>query len=95
MNQPGKPEPADEDQVTAGPLLLTFLVALPSPRLLPHRSVITKMLPGTVGGLDAWRCDPPRTALCCRRPHRGGHSCRSEVLAAPETPEWGTYTWLP
>lgn len=71
MNQPGKPEPADENQVTASPLLLTFLVALPSPCPLPHRSVITKMLPGTVGGLDAWRCDPPRTALCCRRPHWG------------------------
>ncbi|WP_371594476.1 hypothetical protein [Streptomyces virginiae] len=84
MNQPGKPEPADENQVTASPLLLTFLVALPSPCPLPHRSVITKMLPGTVGGLDAWRC--PRTALCCRRPHWGGHSCRSDVLAAPGTP---------
>ncbi|MFE5860896.1 hypothetical protein ACFQ77_10085 [Streptomyces virginiae] len=58
MNQPGKPEPADEDQVTAGPLLLTFLVALPSPCPLPHRSVITKMLPGTVGGLDGMEMRP-------------------------------------
>ncbi|MFD4915116.1 hypothetical protein ACFWNR_18080 [Streptomyces virginiae] len=58
MNQPGKPEPADEDQVTAGPLLLTFLVALPSPCPLPHRSVITKMLPGTVGRLDGMEICP-------------------------------------
>ncbi|MFE5517336.1 hypothetical protein ACFQ9Q_06305 [Streptomyces virginiae] len=58
MNQPGKPEPADEDQVTAGPLLLTFLVALPFPCPLPHGAVITKMLPGTVGGLDGMEMRP-------------------------------------
>ncbi|MEU6310727.1 hypothetical protein [Streptomyces sp. NPDC047014] len=58
MNQPGKPDPADEDQATAGPLLLTYLVALPFPCPLPHGAVITKMLPGTVGGLDGVEMRP-------------------------------------
>ncbi|MFJ8563221.1 hypothetical protein [Streptomyces sp. NPDC093514] len=58
MNQPGKPELTDEDQVAAGPMLLTFLVALPFPCPLPHGAVITKMLPGTVGGLDGMEMRP-------------------------------------
>ncbi|MFD9082967.1 hypothetical protein [Streptomyces erythrochromogenes] len=73
MNQPGKPEPADEEQVTAGPLLLTFLVALPYPCPLPHGAVITKMLPGTVGGLDGMEM----------RPFAGGPVLRSAAQERP------------
>ncbi|MFF0561696.1 hypothetical protein [Streptomyces sp. NPDC004266] len=51
MNQPDEPVP-DETQAVLGPMLLTFLVALPFPCPLPHGAVISKMLPGTVEGLE-------------------------------------------
>ncbi|MEU9230761.1 hypothetical protein AB0D40_41410 [Streptomyces massasporeus] len=51
MKQPDAVDP-DEAQTVPGPLLLTFLVALPFPCPLPHGAVISKMLPGTVEGLE-------------------------------------------
>ncbi|MEV7374676.1 hypothetical protein AB0O51_27820 [Streptomyces sp. NPDC090301] len=49
MNQMDDP---DEAQAAVGPLILTFLVALPFPCPLPHGAVISKLLPGTVEGLE-------------------------------------------
>jgi hypothetical protein len=51
MNQPDAPD-LDGTQAVLGPLLLTFLVALPFPCPLPHGAVISKMLPGSVQGLE-------------------------------------------
>ncbi|GGU14339.1 hypothetical protein [Streptomyces lateritius] len=52
MNESDAPDPG-EAQSAPGPLLLTFLVALPFPCALPHGAVITKTLPGAVDGLEA------------------------------------------
>ncbi|MEU5599252.1 hypothetical protein [Streptomyces sp. NPDC020298] len=51
MDQLDEPDP-DEAQAALGPLLLTFLVTLPFPCPLPHGAVISKVLQGTVEGLE-------------------------------------------
>ncbi|KPI02416.1 hypothetical protein OV450_4666 [Actinobacteria bacterium OV450] len=75
MNQPGSPD-SGEPQGAVGPLLFTFLVALPFPCPLPHGAVITKMLPGMVAGLDGMEMRASPDSPHCRLPRRVGRSCR-------------------
>ncbi|GGS34492.1 hypothetical protein Snoj_00970 [Streptomyces nojiriensis] len=95
MNQPGKPEPADEDQVTASPLLLSFLVALPFPRPLPHGAVITKMLPGTVGGLDGMEMRPSPAGPVVPSAAQGRPCVSLKFWQLRERRSGGSCTWLP
>ncbi|MFJ6486756.1 MULTISPECIES: hypothetical protein [unclassified Streptomyces] len=88
MNQPGKPEPADEDQLPVGPLLLTFLVAPLFPCPLPHGAVITKMLPGAVGRLDG-EMRPSLDGPVLPSAAQGRPCVSLKVLAVPGTPERG------